>query len=220
MELRDIVGSDVEAFVLAGGRSTRMGQDKALLQLGGRTLVDLALDKLRSIGVAAPRIAAARSDLSSHAPVIPDLHPGLGPLSGIEAALDATTRPLNLFLPVDMPLFPARFLNWMLQRAEITGAWVTIPRINGLPQPLCAVYHRDLLRPITAALLAGNYKVMPVITAAAGDSQAVDVLDTERLASTQSDLLTFSPLPLYRWFHNCNQPEDMAGIGNALVLSQ
>jgi molybdopterin-guanine dinucleotide biosynthesis protein A len=108
----------------------------------------------------------------------------------------------------------------MLQRAEITGAWVTVPRINGFPQPLCAVYHRDLLRPITAALLAGNYKVMPVITAAAGDSQAVDVFDSERLASTQSDLLAFSPLPLYRWFHNCNQPEDMAGIGNALVLSQ
>jgi molybdenum cofactor guanylyltransferase len=210
----------VEAFVLAGGRSTRMGQDKALLQLGGRSLVDLALDKLRSIGVTAPRIAAAHSDLSSYAPVVPDLHPGCGPLSGIEAALAATTRPLNLFLPVDMPLLPARFLTWMLQRAEITGAWVTVPRINGLPQPLCAIYHRDLLRPITASLLAGNYKVMPVVTAAAGESQAVDVFDTERLASTHPDLLGFSPLPLYRWFHNCNLPEDMAGIGNALVLSQ
>jgi molybdopterin-guanine dinucleotide biosynthesis protein A len=43
-------------------------------------------------------------------------------LSGIEAALAATTQPLNLFLPVDIPLLPARFLNWMLQRAEITGA--------------------------------------------------------------------------------------------------
>jgi molybdenum cofactor guanylyltransferase len=209
-----------EGFVLAGGRSTRMGQDKALLQVGGRSLLDLALDKLRSIGVAAPRIAAARSDLSSYAPLVPDLHPGSGPLSGIEAALAATTQPLNLFLPVDMPLFPARFLNWMLRRAEITGAWITIPRINGLPQPLCAVYHRDLLRSITASLLAGNYKVVPVVTAAAGESQAVDVFDMERLTSAHPELLAFSPLPLYRWFHNCNLPEDMAGIGNALVLSQ
>jgi molybdenum cofactor guanylyltransferase len=209
-----------EGFVLAGGRSTRMGQDKALLQVGGRPLLDLALDKLRSIGVALPRIAGARSDLSSHAPVVPDLHPGCGPLSGIEAALAATTRPLNLFLPVDMPLLPAAFLNWMLQRAEITGAWVTIPRTNGLAQPLCAVYHRDLLRPIAASLQAGDYKVMRVVTAAAGDIQAVDVFDTERLASAHPELLTLSPLPLYRWFHNCNLPEDMAGIGNALVLSQ
>jgi molybdopterin-guanine dinucleotide biosynthesis protein A len=206
--------------VLAGGRSTRMGQDKALLQVGGRSLVELALDKLRSIGVAEPRIAGARTDLSSLAPVVPDLHPGCGPLSGIEAALAATTKGLNLFLPVDMPLLPARFLYWMLLRAEITGALMTVPCINGWPQPLCAVYHRDLLRPITASLLGGNYKVMPVVTAAAGQSQAVDVFDTERLASSHPELLGFSPLPLYRWFHNCNLPEDMAGIGNALVLSQ
>jgi molybdenum cofactor guanylyltransferase len=215
-----IVDSDVEGFVLAGGRSTRMGQDKALLQVGGRSLVELALDKLRSIGVAAPHIAGASTDLSSHAPVLPDPHPGCGPLSGIEAALIATTRPLNLFLPVDMPLLPARFLRWMLLRAEVTGALVTVPRINGRPQPLCAVYHRDLLPSITASLLTGNYKVMAVLSAAAGQSQTMDVFDTERLVSTHFELLGYSPLPLYRWFHNCNLPEDMAGIENALVLSQ
>ena len=213
-----------EGFVLAGGRSSRMGQDKALLQLGGRSLVGIALDKLRSIGVAAPRIAGARTDLSSHAPVVPDLHPGCGPLSGIEAALTASSQPLNLFLPVDMPLLPARFLSWMLLRAEITGALLTVPRINGQPQPLCAVYHRDLLVPITASLLAGDYKVMAVVSAAAGQSQSasqmVDVFDTERLASIHPELLGLSPVPLHRWFHNCNLPEDMAGVGNALVWSQ
>jgi molybdenum cofactor guanylyltransferase len=218
------VNDCVEGFVLAGGRSSRMGQDKALLQLGGRSLVGVALDKLRSIGVAAPRIAGARTDLSSHAPVVPDLHPECGPLSGIEAALSATSQPLNLFLPVDMPLLPARFLSWMLLRAEITGALVTVPRINGQPQPLCAVYHRDLLAPLTASLLAGNYKVMSVVSAAAGQSQSasqmVDVFDTERLASIHPELLDLSSLPLYLWFHNCNLPEDMAGIENALVLSQ
>ena len=199
-----------------------MGQDKALLQVGGRSLVEVALDKLRCIGVAAPRIAGARADLSAHAAVVPDLHPGCGPLSGIEAALAASKQALNLFLPVDMPLLPARFLSWMLLRAEITGALATVPRFNGQPQPLCAVYHRDLLGPITAALLAGNYKVIAVVSAAAGQSlsQPVDVFDTERLASTDPELLGFSPLPLYRWFHNCNLPEDMVGIGNALVLSQ
>jgi molybdenum cofactor guanylyltransferase len=216
----NMLGCRAEGFVLAGGRSTRMGQDKALFQVGGRSLVELALDKLRSVGVAEPRIAGACTDLSSLAPVVPDLHPGCGPLSGIEAALAATNKGLNLFLPVDMPLLPARFLHWMLLRAEITGALMTVPCINGWPQPLCAVYHRDLLRPITASLLGGNYKVMPVVTAAAGQSQAVDVFDTERLTSSDPELLGFSPLPLYRWFHNCNLPEDMAGIGNALVLSQ
>jgi molybdopterin-guanine dinucleotide biosynthesis protein A len=210
-----------EAFVLAGGRSTRMGQDKALLLLEGWPLVKIALKKLRRLDTAPPRIAGARADLASYAPVVPDLHPDCGPLSGIEAALSATSRPLNLFLAVDIPLLPERFLAWMLQRAEITGALMTVPRVNGQPQPLCAVYHRDLLSHISASLLAGEYKVMPVLTAAAGERvESIDVFDLERVAAANPALLGFSPLPLYRWFHNCNTPEDMAAIGNALVLSQ
>jgi molybdenum cofactor guanylyltransferase len=205
--------SAAEAFVLAGGRSTRMGQDKTLLRVAGGALLDLALDKLRALGLdapATPRIAGTRPDLSSYASVVPDLHPGCGPLSGIEAALAATTQPLNLFLPVDLPLLPARFLGWMLRRAEITGALVTVPRSNGRPQPLCAVYHRDLLPGVTASVASGNYKVMPVVTGAAQSrSQAIDVFDVELLASTYPEMHRFSPLPLYRWFHNCNTPEDI-----------
>jgi molybdopterin-guanine dinucleotide biosynthesis protein A len=210
-----------EAFVLAGGRSTRMGQDKALLLLDGRPLIKIALQKLRGLDTVPPRIAGARADLASYAPVVPDLHPGCGPLSGIEAALSATSRLLNLFLAVDIPMLPAHFLTWILQRAEITGALMTVPRVNGRPQPLCAVYHRDLLSHISASLLASEYKVMPVLTAAAGGrAQSIDVFDLERVAAANAALLGFSPLPLYRWFHNCNTPEDMAAIENALVLSQ
>jgi molybdopterin-guanine dinucleotide biosynthesis protein A len=217
-----------EGFVLAGGRSTRMGQDKALLSLAGRSLLDLALDKLRALPLAGaprgvPRIVAARSDLSAHATVIGDLHPGCGPLSGIEAALAASAQPLNVFLPVDLPLLPPQFLLWMLQRAAITGALVTVPRINGRPQPLCAVYHRDLLSHITASLGAGEHKVMPVITAAArahSPAHHIDIFDVELVASANGQMPSYSPVPLYRWFHNCNTPEDLAGIGNALVLSQ
>jgi molybdenum cofactor guanylyltransferase len=205
--------SAAEAFVLAGGRSTRMGQDKTLLRVAGGSLLELALDKLRALALdasATPRIAGTRPDLSSYAPVVPDLHSGCGPLSGIEAALAATTRPLNLFLPVDLPLLPAQFLDWMLRRAEITGALVTVPRANGRPQPLCAIYHRDLLPGVTALVAAGNYKVMPVVTGAAQSrSQAIDVFDVELLASTYPEMHRFSPLPLYRWFHNCNTPEDI-----------
>jgi molybdenum cofactor guanylyltransferase len=218
----DQVQSAAEGFVLAGGRSVRMRQDKVLLPLAGRSLLEIALDKLRILPLAgAPRIVAARSDLSSHATVIADLQPGCGPLSGIEAALAASTQPLNVFLPVDLPLLPAHFLLWMLQRAGITGAAMTVPRINGWPQPLCAVYHRDLLGHITASLRAGDYKVMPVVMAAArGYSAPIDIFDAELVSSAHSELQALSLLPPYRWFHNCNAPEDMAAIENALVLTQ
>jgi molybdopterin-guanine dinucleotide biosynthesis protein A len=206
-----------EGFVLAGGRSSRMGRDKALLQLGGRAMLEIALDKLRALPLASPpRVAGARSDAGA----IADLHPGCGPLGGIEAALTASSHPLNVFLPLDMPLLPAKFLVWMLYRAQITGATVTLPRINGRPQPLCAVYHRELLGPITASLLAADYKVMRVVCAAAPRSESVDIFDVELVSSADPEMLSFSPLPVYRWFDNCNTPEDIAGIENALVLTQ
>jgi molybdenum cofactor guanylyltransferase len=208
---------EVEGFVLAGGRSSRMGRDKALLQFGGRSMLEIALDKLRALPLPAPpRIAGARSDLGA----VADLHPGCGPLSGIEAALAVSIRPLNVFLPLDMPLLPAKFLVWMLHRAQITGAMVTLPRINGRPQPLCAVYHRELLRPITRSLLAGDYKVMRVIGSAVPRTEFIDIFDVELVAAADPDMFAFSPLPAYRWFHNCNTPEDIAGIENALVLTQ
>jgi molybdopterin-guanine dinucleotide biosynthesis protein A len=214
--------SGAEGFVLAGGRSTRMGQDKALLQLAGRPLLEIALDKLRALPLAAaPRIVAVRSDLSSHAAVIADLQPGCGPLSGIEAALAASIRPLNVFLPVDLPLLPPHFLLWMLRRAEITGAVMTVPRMNGRPQPLCAVYHRDLVGHISASLRAGDYKVVPVVMdAARAHHSSIDIFDVELVCSVNSELRALSPLAPHRWFHNCNTPEDMADIGNALVLTQ
>jgi molybdenum cofactor guanylyltransferase len=206
-----------EGFVLAGGRSSRMGRDKALLQLGGRSMLEVALEKLRALPLPVPpRIAGARLDAGALA----DLHPGCGPLGGIEAALMGSSRPLNVFLPLDMPLLPAKFLVWMLRRAKITGAMVTLPRINGRPQPLCAVYHRELLGPITRSLLAGDYKVMRVVCAATPQFGSVDIFDVELVATADPDMFTFSPLPAYRWFHNCNTPEDMAGIENALVLTQ
>ena len=199
------VSSCLEAFVLAGGLSRRMGQDKALLRIKDQSLLEIALGKLPSA-----RIAAARSDLSSYAAIVPDLHPGCGPLSGIEAALAASAALLNLFLPVDLPLLPGRFLLWMVRRAEVTGALGTIPRITGRPQPLCAVYHRDLLGPLTASLRAGEYKVMPAVCAAAGEQ--VDIFDVERVGAANPEVRGFSSLPLYQWFHNCNTPDDMVGI--------
>jgi molybdopterin-guanine dinucleotide biosynthesis protein A len=208
---------EAEGFVLAGGRSSRMGRDKALLQLGGRSMLEIALDKLRALPLPVPpRVAGARPDAGA----IADLHPACGPLSGIEAALSASSRPLNVFLPLDMPLLPAKFLVWMLRRAQITGAMVTLSRINGRPQPLCAVYHRELLGPITRSLLAGDYKVMRVVCAAVSRTDSIDIFDVELVSSANPDMFALSLLPAYRWFHNCNTPEDIAGIENALVLTQ
>ena len=205
---------DVEGFVLAGGRSTRMGRDKAVIRLQGLTLVEAALRKLRALPLGSvPRIAGRRPDLRELAPVVEDLRPGCGPLSGMEAALTASSAPYNIFLPVDVPLAPARLLAWMLERARVTGAQATFPRVHGRPEPLFAVYRPEALQRIGEALDRGAYAVAEVFASRLSTpAKSIDIFDLEMLASVQPEIHDFSPLPLARWFMNCNAPEDLAAI--------
>jgi len=208
----------MNAFVLAGGRSTRMGRDKALVEWRGRTLIEHALDKLRSLN-AHPRILGSRPDLDCFAPVIPDNFPGRGPLGGIEAALSLTDTDLNLFLPVDLPLLPVEFLRWMIARAAITNAVATIPSLGGRPHPLCAIHHRRLLPGIRTALAQGDAKVMRVIDrAAAAENLSIDSFQVEYIAAAQRDAAAGPQsggdwphhLPVHMWFENLNTPGDIA----------
>src|SRR5437868_7595891 len=96
---------NVSGYVLAGGRSTRMGRDKALLELGGRPLVAWVVEKLHRV-TAEVQILGDRPELEQFAPVLGDLHQGSGPLGGMETALHYLRRQWALVIPVDMPLVP------------------------------------------------------------------------------------------------------------------
>jgi molybdopterin-guanine dinucleotide biosynthesis protein A len=197
-----------------------MGRDKAMLPFQGQPLVAHAVGQLRAAGCAAI-IAGARPDLADYAPVVEDLHPGCGPLGGIEAALAAAQySQAVLFLPVDLPLLPVSFLRLLLERARQTGALATVPMLGGWPQPLCAVYGTPLLCGITPALDAGEYKVMPVIKALTLPGQR-DCFSVEAVLAARSDLLDQfeqvgqvgqkrepKPVPPHRWFANINTPAE------------
>lgn len=195
----------MNAFILAGGQSARMGRDKAMLELDNHLFIEHALEKLRALSLS-PRIVGSRPDLAAFAAIIPDNHPHTGPLGGIEAALAISNTEQNLFLPVDLPWLPVEFLRWLIQRAEATQALATIPRLQGRPQPLCAVYSRALLPDAQAALAAGDAKVIRAVESAANRTGLrIDSFDVETIATAQS---WEQPLPLHRWFENINTPAD------------
>ena len=199
----------MNAFVLAGGASSRMGRDKALLELHGRPLIRHALDKLNAIGFK-PRIVGSRPDLATFAPIVFDNFPQCGPLGGIEAALAASDAAQSLILAVDLPLLPAPFLRWIANRAALTNALATVPLLHGRPQPLCAIYSRALLPHIRAALTAGDFKIMHAVeSAAAALCAPIDALHVESVASAQS---WPQPIPLHRWFQNINTPSDLQSL--------
>ena len=147
-------------YVLAGGRSTRMGRDKALLPFRGRPLIAaIAETVFQSAGRA---ILVGNPALSPVAgfPAIPDLFPGEGPLGGILTALRHTSAEWNLVCACDMPGLDSAFLNSLFETAEAGDGEVLLPvRSNSLAEPLCAVWHRDCRGGVEAAFAAGVRKV-------------------------------------------------------------
>jgi molybdenum cofactor guanylyltransferase len=114
---------------------------------------------------------------------------------------------------VDLPLLETEFLAWMLERAATTEAVATIPLLLGEPQPLCAVYRRELLGVVRDALEAGDYKVMRAVERAAAGG--LDCFDAERVAATGAWRSTVAT----HWqFMNCNTPEDLT-IAERLLVS-
>ena len=158
---------ELSAFVLAGGRSTRMGSDKALLEFRGRTLLDRALDLARDVAESC-RIVGSREKYAAFGDVIEDVYPEQGPLAGIHAALRATATDHNVILAVDTPLLTSDFLRHLRAQSERSGAVVTVPRTqDGRLHPLCAVYRRSFADVAETALRDKRNKIdalFPLVT--------------------------------------------------------
>ena len=153
----------VAGFVLAGGKSSRMGQDKAFMQFGQRTLLEHALELARAATGDAWIVGSAER-FASFGPLVEDIYPGRGPLAGIQAALAGSRTELNLILAVDMPFLQLDFLHYLIARAGASPAQVVVPRADGGFQPLCAVYRKDLAEVARRSLEAGKNKIDPLFT--------------------------------------------------------
>lgn len=209
---------DAAGFVLAGGMSSRMGRDKALLELGGQPLIIRALGILRDAGLDAS-IAGARTALESFAPVIADREPGLGPLSGICAALRATPARWAVFLSVDAPLLPASLVAYLVWHAQITEQPVTIASVSGFAQTLPAVVDRAVLPVLEAELREGHRGCFAAFELAAKAlGSRLQGIPTELLV--QGGQVTHAAgLPALHWFLNVNAPQDLERAASLLHAS-
>ena len=204
---------DAVGFVLAGGQSSRMGRDKALLEFAGRPLVAHALELFQEAGISA-MIAGAASPALKSLPIITllteDASPGLGPLSGICTALSIISTRYAVFLPVDLPLLPPSLIVFLLRHARITGSVVTVPSISGFAETFPAVLDRAALPALQNELESQRYGCFSAFQAAsAAVGQSVSSVAVELLAQAGevSDPLGLPPI---HWFLNLNTPEDLA----------
>ena len=186
---------EVTAFILAGGRSTRMGANKAFLELGGESFLartqNLALQVTPVV-----RIVGDGKQLAAFGSVVEDIYPGRGPLSGIHAALLSSNTELNLMLAVDLPFMESRFLSYLLGLADERGAVVTVARVAGGWQPLCAAYRREFAQTAEQALREGRNKIDPLFSQV--ETRVIEQAEFEKEGFSEGI------------FANLNTPEELA----------
>jgi molybdopterin-guanine dinucleotide biosynthesis protein A len=144
--------------VMAGGRSSRLGRDKALLTINGETLLVRAVRTLHS--VTAEQIVVGPPDRATQAGgvrAVPDEYPGSGPLGGIYSALRAASHEYLLVVACDMPFLNPALLAHLLTLAPAHD--VVLPRLQGRGEQLHAVYRRTCLDPIRRQIERGDYKI-------------------------------------------------------------
>ena len=188
----------LDAFIQAGGRSRRMGRNKARLELGTTTILGR--------GVAAARAVAGRVVLVTDEPEVyaeyglesvPDRWPGAGPLGGIGTALGHASSEPILVLACDVPLVTPPLLELLIERSAGADVAVCETRAEGL-HPLVAVYSRRCLPAIERRLAEGRRRVVSfyddVVVARIGEDELVQRgLDPGQLA-------------------NVNTPEEYSGL--------
>ncbi len=150
-------------FILAGGQSSRMGRDKALLEFAGVPLLvrtaRLLEPRVASVTVIGPpeRYAALRLR------VVPDDQPGVGPLGGIATALRLSSPEWNLLVGCDLPYLTGEWLDWLIGRALASKADALVPETERGLEPLCAIYHRGCAPALAASLARGVRKVTDAV---------------------------------------------------------
>lgn len=177
-------------YVLVGGKSSRMGRDKALLPFRGTPLVRSVARSVELAAGSAVLVGDPQRYGALGYPVVPDLYPGEGPLGGILSALNHTAATVNLVTACDLPELSAGFLETLLDAAEATTADALVPvGPSGRPEPLCAVYHRRSLDTLERAFAAG----------------------TRAIAAALQDLRIIAfPVTEPAYFQNVNTPQDWA----------
>lgn len=182
-------------IVLAGGRSTRMGRDKASLPWGGGTLLEMVLARLVPVCTELIVVSNVPREAGQGVRIVPDSYVQCGPLAGIHAGLTTAACEYAFVVACDMPYLDTAAVRFSLEAA--VGYDAAVPCIDGRYHPLHGVYRKTCLPLITKRLEEGRHRVQELYV-----SLCLRTITGEELACFDSEL---------RMLRNWNTPEDMKG---------
>ncbi|MGA9769072.1 MAG: molybdenum cofactor guanylyltransferase [Blastocatellia bacterium] len=148
----------VTGFVTAGGRSSRMGRDKAWLELDGQTMIERVIAAIKPVTTEVAVIANSPEYERLGLPVYPDTQIGIGPLEAIRTALAKASTPRVVLVGCDLPFVTAELFSFLLGLKGDHQAIVPVGADERL-EPLCAVYSTEALASVTRLIESGGRKV-------------------------------------------------------------
>jgi molybdopterin-guanine dinucleotide biosynthesis protein A len=190
----NLTSPGITGLILAGGRSSRYGSNKALVEVDGIRLIDRAVRVMKAVFKDIIILTNTPADYAFlNLPMVEDIIKGLGPIGGIYTGLEIMSEEAGFFVACDMP-----FLNEALLRHMVAARGdfdAVVPRMGWMLEPLHAIYTRECLPVIKASIDSRDYQILKCFP-----KFRIKYVDEEELRAFD---------PQLRSFFNINQPKDL-----------
>lgn len=183
------------AIILSGGKSSRMGTNKALLKINEKTNIERIADKLK---ILFDDIILVTNEPEQYKflglKMVEDQYPGMGPLAGVHAGLEVSDFEVNFVVACDMPFISVELANALVNNCSHYDA--VVPVINGKQHPLFSVFKKETANKIEQSIAGGRLRMKHLLD------------DLNVLYLTETELRALCQLDLERIFFNMNHPNE------------
>jgi len=153
---------DIGVIILAGGKSSRMGEDKGLMVLFGKPMIEYILDIADQISTDIVIVANNEEYNRYDYPTFPDIYPEKGPLGGLHAGLTKSKHEINIVLSCDVPYVKPELLQFLL--TESTNHDITIPLFEDRTHQLIGVYKKTCLPTFEKSIMMDELKISSIFS--------------------------------------------------------
>lgn len=153
--------NQLEVFVLCGGKSSRMGQDKGLIHLQGKPMVQHILDKLKQTNLPITLVTPDQRYNKFGYPLVADHFPENGPMGGLYTSLIHSNAKSILILGCDMPFLSLDAIEYLIEKS--CPNYITVAEVNGRINPLFGIYPQEIIPDLALNILEGNLKMRDFI---------------------------------------------------------
>ena len=184
-------------IILAGGKSSRMGEDKGLVLLNGKPMIQYVIEALKEVVSEISIISNNESYHKFGTPVYSDIIKEKGPVGGIYTGLYHSTTELNFCISCDVPMISSDFIFWLLNRSG--NAFVTLPMYKDKVHQIIGVYSKQVLSNFQESVEKGHLKLSQV-----NNDMACEIIDIEKEYANFGELI----------FSNINTKNELTSIAH------